>query len=258
MSEKHFKLESTLQRLKFQQPGPSFASSGIDVIRQNEQSRPNWNVRLGLALSLVLVVSLGFNLLQLRGNKSMPMLGGSDNQAAYNTELLASDVSDPASIFRFLCLTRTSVVLNGSLNLGELKGFGEWAFFDVPNNYQVTVSLLPLREWSAIGVFEDGNISLQLEDGNQLELRGAGMGPSGIQRGGPFPVYGHIQKFSAANRAVTAITEIPSASTERDSAGSLKNDAFPQISNVLAGVDTSLGAITRKYFGALINSGECG
>ena len=84
--------------------------------------------------------------------------------------------------FIVFCASLKKVAINNSLNLGEHKGFGEWVFFQAPNNYQVTASLLPLRDCNAIGPFEKGVISLQLGEDELMELRGADIGPSSLKR----------------------------------------------------------------------------
>lgn len=260
MNEKNFNLESALQRLAFVRPSENYSAAAIGIIRQNNNRYGFWRARFGIALSAALLLSVGMNLFQL----SKP-----DSSLIENTllttsgELQATDVSAAGSIFRFLCLTKTTVAINNSLNLGELKGFGEWAYFQIPNNYQVTVSLLPLRDWNAIGQFEDGIISLQLDEGEVMELRGAGIGPSSIKHGGPFPVYGNIQQLSANNVPSGLASQDDSAADSRALlapwAPEGTSDRGPLvISNILAGVDSELSPLTQKYFGALLRSGECG
>ena len=96
-----------------------------------------------------------------------------------NYKQLTSPKLAPFIVF---CVSLKKVAINNSLNLGEHKGFGEWVFFQAPNNYQVTVLLLPLRDWNAIGPFEKGVISLQLGEDDLMELRGADIGPSSLNR----------------------------------------------------------------------------
>lgn len=251
MSDKNINLESALQRLVFVRPSENYSDSAMGIIRQNNNRRGFWRVRVGIALSAALLLSVGLNLFQLR----QPDSGLVENtQLTASGELQATDISATASIFRFLCLTKTTVAVNNSLNLGELKGFGEWAYFQIPNNYQVTISLLPLRDWNAIGQFADGIISLQLDEGEVMELRGAGIGPSSLKRGGPFPVYGNIQKFDADNASANLANQSEPAS----GFGTRSNRASLGISNIVAGVDTELSPLTQKYFGTLLRSGECG
>lgn len=255
MSEKNISLESALQRLKFAKPSENYLVTGAGIIHKNNYNYPFWNARLGIALSAALLLSIGLNLLQI----SNPERSIVDSiQSTTSPELQASDISESGSVFRFLCLTKTTVAINNSLNLGELKGFGEWAFFQAPDNYQVTVSLLPLRDWNAIGQFEDGIISLQLDEDEVMELRGVGIGPSSLKHGGPFPVYGNIQRFGANNVSMSLASQseppadspgVPTAASDRGALG---------MTNILAGVDTELSSLTQKYFGALLRSGECG
>ena len=260
MSEKNINLESALQRLAFVSPSENYGSDGANIIRQNNTGNIFSNSGVGFGLTAALFLSIGFNLLQV----SSPQGGIVENtQSTASLELQAADISETGSVFRFLCLTNTTVTINNSLNLGELKGFGEWVFFEAPNNYQVTVSLLPLREWNAIGQFDDGVISLQFDADDVMELRGVGIGPSGLKRGGPFPVYGNIQK-SGEN---TVPTILASQSEPATGSGALataaatvqaRDQSTTGITNILAGVDTELGSLTQKYFGALLRSGECG
>lgn len=250
MSEKNINLESALQRLAFTRPTENYSAVAMGIIRQNNDRRDFWRARIGIALSAALLLSVGMNLFQL----DKPDSNLTENTLlTTNGELQATDVSAAGSIFRFLCLTKTTVAINNSLNPGELKGFGEWAYFQIPNKYQVTVSLLPLRDWNAIGQFEDGIISLQLDEGEVMELRGVGIGPSSLERGGPFPVYGNIQQLNASNAASLANQSEPtSGSSTPIDRGTLG------ISNIVAGVDTKLSPLTQKYFGAFLRSGECG
>lgn len=260
MSEKKINLESALQRLALLRPSDNYLDRGASIVRQNYSSHTFWNSRLGTGLSAALLLSVGFNLLQVNNLQSSIE---ENTQLTSSRELQATDITEADSIFRFLCLTKATVVINNSLNLGELKGFGEWAFFQAPDNYQVTVSLLPLREWNSIGQFEDGVISLQLDEGEELELRGVGIGPSSLKRGGPFPVYGNIQKLGATNVSPNLASQ---SEPSVNSSGVLAPDAPNQtneaaslaITNVVAGVDTELRPLTQKYFGALLRSGECG
>lgn len=260
MSEKKINLESALQRLAFAKPSDDFLTNGTNIIRQNSRSHLFWNPRIVVALCAALLFSIGLNFLQSGTTKN----GDIENmQLTTSRELQATDISASDSVFRFLCLTKSTVVINNSLNLGELRGFGEWAFFQTPDNHAVTVSLLPLRDWNAIGQFEDGVITLQLDEGDVMSLRGVGIGPSSIKRGGPFPVYGNIQKFGADS--------VPPdiASQSQPSPDSLtllapgapigtSDRGVPGITNIVAGVDTALSQLTQKYFGALLSSGECG
>ncbi|PCI76354.1 MAG: hypothetical protein COB20_10825 [SAR86 cluster bacterium] len=277
MNERNINLESTLQRLKLAGPSENYFSRGVTIIRQNRNNHSFWNARIGIALSAALLLSIGINLLQLSNMENSPVEKSiversseslepslvASTQATANNELQTSDISNTASVFRFLCLTKSSVVVNNSLNLGELKGFGEWVFFQTPDNYQVTVSLQPLRQWTAIGQFEDGNISLQLDAGEVMELRGVGIGPSSLKRGGPFPVYGNIQKLDTNNvSSRSAAQNVLSLDSRAQLAPATPSGTSSQetvgITNIVAGVDTELSPLTQKYFGALLRSGECG
>lgn len=260
MSERKTNLESVLRRLEFSRPAEDYFAKGENIIRQNNHNRHNWNLGLSAALCAALLLSIGLNLLQASNGEKVitePL------QLTTSRELQAADISEPGSVFRFLCLTTTTVALKNSPNIGQLKGFGEWAFFQTPDNYAVTVSLLPLREWNAIGQFEDGVISLQLEEGEVMELRGVGVGPSSLKRGGPFPVYGNIQKLDAnsvspnlANQSQP--TADPLTAIDSGSSSGTRDRGIPLMTNVIAGVDTELSPLTQKYFGALLRSGECG
>ncbi|GJM12151.1 MAG: hypothetical protein DHS20C12_05540 [Pseudohongiella sp.] len=241
MSNNNLDLESSLHALKFVKPSENYFSNGAEAIRNNSTANSFWKTRLSLAVCSALILSVGLNLAQVVSRQSN-LRGMTDPAFAANeaelsvSELQLVDVNDSSSIFRFLCLTKATVAINGSAKLGELKGFGEWAFFEIPANYEVTVSLLPLRDWNAIGQFEDGVISLELEAEQQIKLLDVGIGPSNIKRGGPFPVYGNIRQLSA----------------DADPAEPLG------ISNMVAGVDSELSTLTQKYFGALLSNDECG
>jgi len=260
MSVNRINLESTLQRLTLVSPSENYLNDGASIVRQNFSSRTFWNSRLGTGLSAALLLSIGLNLLQVNNPQRKVV---EISQLTTSPELQVTDISEAGSVFRFLCLTKTTVAINNSFSLGELKGFGEWAFFQTSDNYQVSVSLLPLRDWNAIGQFEEGVISLQLNEGEVMELRGVGIGPSSIKRGGPFPVYGNIQNLGANNvPPVLADQNEPPSDTQAILApGGSSEDrdrTSLAITNVVAGVDTELSPLTQKYFGALLRSGECG
>jgi hypothetical protein len=260
MNENKIDLESALQRQVFVRPSEKYLDAGTNIIRHNYSSSTLWNSRLGIALSAALLLSLGLNLLLV--NNPIDSIVESA-QLTSSGELQATDITEAGSVYRFLCLTKTKVAINNSLNLGELKGFGEWVFFQAPNNYQVTVSLLPLRDWNAIGQFEEGVISLQLGEDEVMELRGVGIGPSSLKRAGPFPVYGNIQKLGANNVSPSLASQsVPSLDSQALLASNVPSGtneaASLVVSNVVAGVDTELSLLTQKYFGALLSSGECG
>lgn len=232
MSEEFQSLESTLDRLKFAQPSETYSTHGMRIIHEHETKHDLWRPRLLMALCTALLLSVGINAIQLSKSRA---IRSQAIQLASRDELQATDVSDTDSVFRFLCLTKTSVALNDSSISGELEGFGEWINFEIVDGYRISISLLPLREWKAIGQFEDGLITVPLEDGDVMQLRNIGLGPSGLQRGGPFSVYGNIQSLAS------------------DSAK--ENTA---IDNIVAGVDSRLSPLTQKYFGALLRNGDCG
>ncbi len=256
-------VEQTLGRIKLIKPGDSFQEKVLADIRNDRASQSSFNAPLTWAVSAALVLSLSFNLLQsidgtrettLSATQTPAIVPAENLQADLHNTLQTSDVSAMDSVFRFLCLTKTAVVMDNTLQLGELRGFGEWILFEVPQNYQVTISLLPLREWNAIGEFENGTISLQLDDGHHLALQGAGIGPSSLKRGGPFPVYGNIEKIGASTDSNNA----KQSPTDASGDARTSDDSTPIISTVLAGIDSTLSPTTRKYFGAFIDNDECG
>ncbi|MFT6824190.1 MAG: hypothetical protein ACJA1Q_001996 [Pseudohongiellaceae bacterium] len=260
MSEKKFNLESALQRLAFVRPSENYLDVGTSIVRQHYSSRTFWNSRLVTGLSAALLLSIGLNLLQINNPERKIV---ETSQPTTNPELRATDIGEAGSVFRFLCLTKTTVAINSTLNPSELKGFGEWVFFQTPDNNQVMISLLPLREWNAIGQFEGGVISLQLDAGEVMELRGVGIGPSSLKPGGPFPVYGTIQKIGESNVSSSLASQSePSVDSPAVLASNVLNGTSERaslaITNVVAGVDTELSPLTQKYFGALLRSGECG
>lgn len=260
MSENKVKLEPLLQRLEFTSPSENYLTGGTNIIRQYSRHRSFSNPLLGAALSVALLVSIGLNLLQT-SNRERDITD--DLQLSNSLELQASDFSETGSVFRFLCFTRTTVAIDNPLNLHELKGFGEWISFQTPDNYAVIVSLLPLREWRAIGQFEDGIISLQLDDDEVMELNDVGIGPSSLKRGGPFPVYGNIRKFAADNAPVSLTTQDETSPASRppltpNPPSGVSGRSLPFITNIVAGVDTELSPLTQKYFGALLRNDECG
>lgn len=259
MNNNSIDVEEVLSAVSLCDHSDDFVGSGLKLIRQNSETEISWFPRIGYVLSTALALSLGLNLLlvsRTETDNAKLSLAHENPEQEQISELAESDLADRSSVFRFLCLTKTSVVINNSLNLGELKGFGEWAIFEVPNNYRVSISLLPLREWNAIGQFQDGMISLQPEQGVSLELQGIGLGPSGIQRGGPFPVYGNIEVFAGTDTAQNASRD-RSAQLEA-SANLISNSNFASVNNIQTGIDTPLSAITQKYFGAMLRNGECG
>lgn len=261
MNDRNIDLESALQALKFSKPSEDYVSRSMSVIQRHSERRSFWNSRIGIMASISLLLSLGLNLLAFNNRGSLstePLLAASSN-AATNSEIQESDIAQPNSVFRFLCLTKSTAIINDEINLGELKGFGEWAYFELPENIQLRVSLLPLRQWNAIGQFNDGIITVRLDDTEQLELRDVGMGPSSVKRGGPFPVYGEIT-YTSSTSGVTGSANQTTSTLEQSnlmrSTASSGNSLG--IENIIAGVDTQLSPLTQKYFGALLSSGECG
>jgi len=257
MSDKNVNLETTFEKLSFTQPSEDYADLGAAIIRQNTPAPNYWNARLSAAISALLFLSIALNLIQ-----SAERNQGEPNELALtmSREMQTTDITSADSIFRFLCFTKTRVAGKGSPIGAELKGFGEWILFETSDNYQVTLSLLPLREWKPIGEFEDGIIEVQLDEVNTSTLHGVGMGPSSIKRGGPFPVYGNIRKLTASAAASTQ-TNSPTNSAQnanRNAAGIRRNFSSSSIGNIVAGVDSELSPLTQKYFGELLTSGECG
>jgi len=257
MSDKNVNLETTLQKLSFTQPSEDYSSLGAAIIRQNTRAPNFWNARFGAALTAMLFLSVALNLIQSAGRSE----GQAEGLAlTMSREIQATDIAGVDSIFRFLCFTKTRITGKDSPFGTELKGFGEWILFETPDNYEVTLSLLPLREWKPVGEFKDGIIELQLDEDNTSTLHGAGMGPSSIKQGGPFPVYGNIRKLSVNEAATTRTSSSADStpSTTLNAANRRSNFASPSFGNIVAGVDSELSPLTQKYFGALITNGECG
>lgn len=280
LKEREALLAEKLGAVRIQEASDDYLLKGIARIgsQQSSSSWPFFNGRLGWALSAALIISLAGNLLQSLGNDSsgarsdiaieLAQVPVTDRFDAANPQLQITDVAASDSVFRFLCLTKTAVLIDNRHSLGELRGFGEWVVFEIPNNYKVNVSLLPLRDWTAIGEYRDGNITLALEDGHQLSMTGAGLGPSSLKRGGPFPVYGSIEQL----RPKLGESENPQSPDDGTQLSQQDNSQVPDsrpastaetnpylpVANILAGIDSALDIRTRKYFGAFIDDDECG
>lgn len=269
-------LAEKLGTIRLQEPSDDFLQQGLTTIRSQQPSSA-WSLfdsSVGWAITAALVLSLSVNLMQSLDNNLASIVPANTAErsqsllANSNPQLQITDVAVNDSVFRFLCFTKTTLVMDSNIGLGELRGFGEWILFEVPNNYKVNVSLLPLRDWSAIGEFRDGRISLALEDGHQLSLLGAGIGPTSLKQGGPFPVYGSIEKLNPVNSVDNLLIAAAEEKQRRLLASDQNLDVTQQsaaqanpylpVRNIQAGIDTALDERTRKYFGAFIADDECG
>lgn len=284
-------LAEKLSTIRVQEPSENYLSKGFSDIRSQKPATawPQFSRGLSWAVSVALTVSLGSNLMLSLDNKpalttltepaEVAQISRPNQGPGVNPQLQLTDVAANDSVFRFLCLTSTTLLMDGLYELGELRGFGEWVFFEVPNNYKVNISLLPLRDWNAIGEFKDGRISLALEDGHQLSLLGAGVGPTSLKQGGPFPVYGSIERLNPDDSEFDLLMEeaeekqgrlMEAAEEKQRRLLASRGDAnvsqpsttqvnpYLQVSNILSGIDTSLDLQTRKYFGAFIDDDVCG
>lgn len=273
-------LAEKLSAIRVQEPSQDYLSKGFADIRRQQRASawPRFNSGLSWAISAALMISLGSNLMLSLGRKpaltnpteptEVAQILAADPNPRVNPQLQLTDVAANDSVFRFLCLTSTTALMDGLYELGELRGFGEWVFFEVPNNYKVNISLLPLRDWDAIGEFKDGRISLALEDDHQISLLGAGVGPTSLKQGGPFPVYGSIEKLNPDSSDSNLNIEASEERQRRQLASSQDTDAaqpptarvnpYLPARNILSGIDTALDLRTRKYFGAFIDDDVCG
>ncbi|PCJ19978.1 MAG: hypothetical protein COA96_16030 [SAR86 cluster bacterium] len=283
-SELENDLEQKLGLLKLSNASSEFVSKGTAQLRSTQRSESiwsRWHGGLAWAVCIALVVSLGSNLLlSSRSNINSSAAIAVTFPAAptlITASLLPGSSSAPSQVvsvanddvmFRFLCLTKTTLLMDNIFDLGELKGFGEWAYFEIPNNYKVNISLRPLRDWKTIGNFENGNILLDLGDGHQISMTDAGIGIASLKQGGPLPIYGNIETIAASNSSENdsendadprqSNSPSPAQNPILAQQGIKQANPYSSVSNVQVGVDSILDARTRKYFGAFIDNNECG
>lgn len=256
---KNDEFEDRLRTLSLAPPSAEFLENGLSILRRNRRnatSNPGWR----FAFATVLLLSLSTNILQLRQNQIAVESGGVD--IAGRADEGSSEQFAPSGVFGFLCLTRSALVLNEAFYLGELQGFGEWVSLQVPDAYRLSLSFQPLRDWQAIGSYEDGVITVQANPGQQLTLRGVGMGPQNSRPSGPLPIYGEVATGQAelpldTGHVANARKALASNETAQR-AQAAPNSPYPLLTDVVLGVDQPLGMREQQAFGRLINDNECG
>ncbi len=91
------------------------------------------------------------------------------------------------------CLRNSAIIVDDNFYVGKLTGFAERIELRFPNFYDIDISLIPLRDWKQIGTYNNGEISIDMDENHILTLLNVGVGPSGYQKGGPFKVYGAMK-----------------------------------------------------------------
>lgn len=92
------------------------------------------------------------------------------------------------------CFDESPVIVDDSYYMGTFTGFGEYLVVGVPDLAVLSLSLKPLLDWEPIGKFVNGHIVVKLDGGHFIRIFHVGMGPSGYQKGGPFTIFGKIDK----------------------------------------------------------------
>jgi len=107
-----------------------------------------------------------------------------------SNSLSAIEISDDSFSLKSLCFNQSAIIIDESFYLGMFNGFGERLAVGIPSLALVNLSLKPMRNWNPIGNFNNGTISISLENGHLLNIFNVGIGPSGFKKGGPFIIYG--------------------------------------------------------------------
>jgi hypothetical protein len=166
-------------------------------------------------------------------------------------------------VLNFLCFTKTSVIVDNNFCLGELTGFGEWAMIEIPEFFRISLSLVPIRDWEPVGEYEDGEISIVLEDAHLLSLVGMGLGPAGQSREGPITVYGELAKIQSAATDQDELTspnsdpQFPAAIRTNVSLAIAANP-YRTINRASLGVDSLIDPVLRNLIEPMLTSGKCG
>ena len=287
-------LERRLQALTLVAPAKTYVARARAIVNAGSTFSGTWQLQFRQGLALVLILSLGINLLQFLQTDSAMQTGldvDAYNSSALWQELVSEDLVKLAVDYRanskmlgFLCLTKSSVVVDQRYYLGEISGFGEWLSIEIPELAQVSISLQPLRDWQPIGSYADGVMLIPLADGHELKLMGIGIGPTNTVSEGPFIVYGNTHldgniSLAAVNGVVSnpvdgamnrpgdvnpevAVEAFPNTVTSNLSTASdalMDGQEAPlTIANAMFWVDSQLSSYEVKSYGALIDADVCG
>lgn len=147
-----------------------------------------------------------------RSLKLFSFPNGSLMQLVLSPRIVSEDMSpgrltvSNAGLLRF-CLKHTKVLMDDTFVLGSISGFGEEIVLDVPDQALVTLAFESRADRRPIGRYEDGVISIPLEEGHELSLSGVRIGPMGNDLAGPYIVYGAIRPSTSSLADVREIVE---------------------------------------------------
>lgn len=157
-------------------------------------------------------------------------------------------------LLRF-CLKHTKVLMDDTFVLGSVSGFGEKIVLDVPDRALITMAMEPREDRRPIGRYEDGVVSIPLEDGHELSLSGVRIGPMGNDLAGPYIVYGSIE---ASMSDLADIRELVETRLQERHSGERLNallrafraNPFGALGRVTVGSDHEISEHLQRWAGA--------
>ncbi|MDZ7789163.1 MAG: hypothetical protein U5L08_01445 [Xanthomonadales bacterium] len=157
-------------------------------------------------------------------------------------------------LLRF-CLKHTKVLMDDTFVLGSISGFGEKITLDVPDRALIRMALEPRADRRPIGRYEDGVISIPLEDGHELSLSGVRIGPMGNDLAGPYIVYGTIRQSTTS---LADMREVVESRLHKQHSGqrldallrAFRANPFGALGRVTVGSDHELSEHLERWAGA--------
>jgi len=163
------------------------------------------------------------------------------------------------------CFNQSAVIMDDSFYLGVFNGFGERLTIGIPGKSIVNLSLKPLRNWSPIGTFEDGKITIDFDDGHNLKLFNVGIGPSGFKKGGPFTIFGeflppNMSRSEAIKYTLKNQDKNLSETKRKIAESAVRTNPFVGMSRGTIGNDRSSSGREHieKVIGSFFEGQECG
>jgi hypothetical protein len=266
-------IEQRLEPVSLINPSHDYLKKGLKIFRNARHDSSPLKLGIQFAVAASLIVSLCLNFLQFSGQDLQGKLLvenvdviATDSQVAVDSSipaLLAEVASTGNAVFNFLCFTSTSAIVDNSFFVGDLSGFGEWATFEIPEFFRVSLSLQPIRDWAPVGRYTDGTISIELEGEHLLTLNGTSLGPQGSRVKDQLTVYGVLEKIAVGvSNSPEVEKSIPADDYPATLAGNLllasQVNPFRSIAGINLGVDTVLDPVIRSIINPILISGGCG
>jgi hypothetical protein len=161
-----------------------------------------------------------------------------------------------------MCFDKSPIIVDDQFYIGEFTAFGERALFGATNLANVEFSLKPMRDWKPIGEYLDGVITFNLEGAHQVKIFNVGMGPSGFKKGGPFTVFGKIEKSEhsreeAEKISIDAIKRSINGTRQTVLIEALKKTPYIMTYGTI-GNDSDPGPFIEPVIGNVLEGQKCG